>query len=124
MNKYRAIKVYRCESCEMTHFKQEKCSCGQEKLQKYDSQGEYNRSKELRLLERCGKIRDLQYQVPFTFLVDNAPQFKYVADFTYFENDYVVEDYKGYDTPVSKLKRKLIEAQYRFKILITGAQGR
>jgi hypothetical protein len=43
--------------------------------------------------------------------------FRYYADFEYYENDeYIVEDVKGVKTSVYKLKKKLIEAQYKIRI--------
>jgi hypothetical protein len=42
----------------------------------------------------------------------------YVADFKYLENGKeVVEDVKGFKTPVYKLKKKLVEAIYGIEII-------
>ena len=42
---------------------------------------------------------------------------KYVADFVYIENDEeVIEDSKGYRTPLYRWKKKHVEAQYKRKI--------
>ena len=85
------------------------------------SKKEAKRYCELKLLERAGKIKDLQLQYQFIL----QPPFKkngktiraitYVADFVYFDMERmknVVEDVKGYKTDVYQLKRKMFE--YRF----------
>lgn len=87
----------------------------------FDSKRESNRYIELKLLERCGKIQDLELQHQFEL----QPSFRkngktiraitYVADFTYFDLETmrnVVEDVKGYKTEVYKLKKKMFEFQY------------
>jgi len=101
-------------------------------LRKYDSVKEYNRSNELRLLERVHKIDALQEQVPFEIspaFVDNTGKKHlaviYRADFTYIENGQeIVEDVKAKDqktgkylcTEAFKLKWKIMQAQYPQKI--------
>lgn len=85
----------------------------------YDSQKEANRHAVLKLLERSGKIRDLQRQVKFELLPAQREKMgtgkvieracSYIADFTYYENGVlVVEDTKGYKTPEYKLKKKMM----------------
>lgn len=87
----------------------------------FDSKREGNRYVELKLLERAGKIKDLELQHQYEL----QPSFKkngktiraitYVADFTYFDLErmrIVVEDVKGFKTDVYMLKRKLFE--YKF----------
>lgn len=85
----------------------------------FDSTKEFNRYKELKLLERQKIIKDLQLQVPF-ILIDKSEygrSIRYIADFTYYENDkFVVEDVKGYRTDVYKLKKRLFEERYKTKI--------
>ncbi len=91
---------------------------------KFDSQGEANRYQQLLLLEKAGEITDLKRQ-PFFYFVHpvtkkhlvikskgypNGRKVKYVADFSYRTADgLVVEDYKGFDTDVSRLKRAMME---------------
>lgn len=88
---------------------------GNTKVNGFDSKGEYYRYLELHLLQKSGKISDLQCQVPFV-LVDKQPgerSAKIVMDFTYTENKKrVVEDFKGFRTEVYKLKRKMFKARY------------
>ena len=104
----------------------------------FDSKAEYHRWCELKLLERAGKITDLQRQVKYELLppiYDYIPRFSpktgkelkpqqklveagvnYIADFVYKEEngETVVEDVKGYRDPSSSgyakfvIKRKLM----------------
>lgn len=87
----------------------------------FDSSREYKRYCELRLLEKAGKIRDLQMQVKFELLPSQKVNGKvaeracnYIADFTYIESlgdgsgQLVVEDTKGFKTKDYIIKRKLM----------------
>lgn len=85
----------------------------------FDSKREGNRYKELRLLERIGKISNLEIQPRF-LLQDSFKKngktyrkIEYVADFKYIENGKtIVEDVKGMQTDVFKLKHKIFEKVY------------
>ena len=82
----------------------------------YDSKKEARRHAELLLLQRAGKISELDTQVRFELLpaqridgkvVERAVS--YVADFVYKQNGLrVVEDTKGYRTKDYILKRKMM----------------
>ena len=82
----------------------------------FDSQKEYRRFCELRLLERAGKVTDLQRQVKFELIPSQRIGGKvveracnYIADFVYTENGKkVVEDTKGFKTTDYIIKRKLM----------------
>lgn len=88
----------------------------------YDSKFEAERSWQLKMLVRGGKIRALERQKEFILLdgyVNNKGEkirpIKYVADFYYYdveEDVLVVEDTKGYATEVYKLKKKMFEKRY------------
>jgi hypothetical protein len=82
---------------------------------------EKNRYLELKLLFRAGEIFDLALQPEFEFVLDGKKMFSYFADFGYTEKDgtKVVEDSKGYRTPLYRLKKKLIEHQYKIRITET-----
>ena len=83
----------------------------------FDSQREARRYQDLLLLERAGRIHSLRLQVPFSLEVAGAQIGKYVADFVYIENDEeVIEDSKGYRTPLYRWKKKHVEAQFNVKI--------
>jgi hypothetical protein len=71
----------------------------------------------LRSREKAKEISDLMLQVKFPIVVNSVKIGFYRADFCYMEdNSPVVCDVKGMKTPVYRLKKKLIEALYPFKI--------
>ena len=94
----------------------------------FDSKKESQRYCELKMLEKAGKIQDLQLQVEFMLIpaqyrevngknkcVERAC--KYIADFVYTENGQrIVEDTKGFRTDVYKIKKKLM--LYKYDIMI------
>jgi hypothetical protein len=83
------------------------------------SKAEHRRAGELKLLERAGKISDLKEQVRFELVPkkDGDRAVTYVADFTYIENgNFVVEDCKGFKTPVYNLKKRLMLHVHGIKI--------
>lgn len=86
----------------------------------FPSKRELSRYKQLQILERAKQIKDLKRQVPFAFSINGCPIFKYYADFTYTlmeTNGVVVEDAKGVATPLYRLKKKIIEAEYGIRII-------
>ena len=85
----------------------------------FDSIAESKRYKELALLQRTGKIENLQLQTKFLLqesFKKNGKTYRkieYIADFMYEENGkIIVEDVKGKETEVFKLKHKLFEKRY------------
>lgn len=97
----------------------------------FDSKAEARRYQELKMLEKCGEITHLTRQMEFTLNVSKPlGQFEqigvYRADFCYYTKapkgrlvgDFVVEDVKGIDTPLSRWKRKHVEAQHGHKVQI------
>lgn len=91
----------------------------------FASKAEQRRYGELRLLERADEIRDVTLQPRFPLLTCNLAGMRvtvkigkrtaeYVADFAYYDKagKYHVEDVKGHDLPIGKLKRALVEAAY------------
>ena len=90
----------------------------------FASKGEMRRYLELRLLAKSGEIADLQLQVRFPLVVNSIKVATYVADFVYREpktGETVIEDFKGYSSPMFKLKVKLMRALYHCIILETHA---
>lgn len=99
---------------------------------RFDSKREAARWQELKHLEKAGRISRLTRQVPFTFEVDGRPvlirskgypngrRVSYVADFCYVDDAgaLVVEDSKGMDTPVSRLKRGMVEAFHGIRVVV------
>lgn len=92
--------------------------------EKFDSVKEYNRFRELQLLERAGEISNLRRQVPYLLIPAQYENKKcverecnYFADFEYYENGVkVVEDVKGIRTAEYKIKRKLMLLCYGIRI--------
>lgn len=92
----------------------------------FDSEKEYRRWRELKLMERAGEIHSLQRQVPYVLIPTQKDErgkvvereVRYVADFVYREkpNRLVVEDTKGMKTKEYIIKRKLM--LYRLGIRI------
>lgn len=85
----------------------------------FDSKKEANRYWELNLLERAGEITDLELQPKFlllkSFKKNNKTyrKIEYIADFQYRRNGKtIVEDVKGKETEVFKIKHKLFEYIY------------
>ena len=87
--------------------------------EEFDSKKEGNRYKELKLLLKAGKISNLELQPRFLLqdgFKKNGRTFRkieYIADFKYIENGKtIVEDVKGMQTDVFKLKHKIFEKVY------------
>lgn len=87
----------------------------------FDSQKEGKRYTELKLMERCGLIKDLElqkvYELQPTFKKNNKTYQKitYKADFSYYDierEQIIVEDVKGFKTEVYKIKKKMFEYKY------------
>ncbi len=86
----------------------------------FASQKEGKRYGELKLLERAGKIWHLVTQPAFPFFIGTNKLFTYYADFYYSDGDRtIIEDVKGFKTPVYRLKKKIIEAAYGIEITET-----
>jgi len=90
----------------------------------YASKSEYARSVELKELEDQGVIDGLEEQVPFEIQPDGCERIRYIADFTYYEKgEYIVEDVKGVQTDVFRLKAKLFKGRYpQYKFCISKAK--
>jgi hypothetical protein len=87
---------------------------------KFGSKKEAKRWVDLKLLLAAGRIRNLERQVTFRVEVCGKLICRYIADFVYEELRHewvkVVEDAKGYPTPVYILKRKLMAAVHDIEI--------
>ena len=105
----------------------------------FDSKKEARRYSELKLLEKAGKISNLQRQVKFVLIPAQYEAFErtgkngqplkqgkkcierecaYIADFVYRDADFkrVVEDTKGMRTKDYIIKRKLMLHKFHIKI--------
>lgn len=91
---------------------------------RFASRMEARRYTQLWLMQRAGEILDLELQPEFPVEINGIRVFKYVADFRYVDRatgETIVEDTKGYKTPVYRLKKICVEAGYGIKILETTA---
>lgn len=95
----------------------------------FDSKREAERYGELQLLSRAGKISALECQVQYQFetqalgklVYPSGRHVCYVVDFRYFDHELdrmVVEDVKGMDTALSKLKRALMSWVYDIDVKV------
>ena len=103
----------------------------------FASKREAKRYTELKILEKAGYITHLELQPEYPITINGIKICKYIADFRYFtvraesnEPSYnskgewqtptltgdtegqIVEDSKGFKTPIYRLKKKLVEACY------------
>ena len=91
----------------------------------FDSKWEAERYGQLIMLQRANQIRDLVTQVKFDIKINNEKICTYVADFTYYEKnkdgveEFIVEDAKGLETAVFRLKKKLMKAVNNIEIKIS-----
>ena len=91
----------------------------------FDSKGEAKRAFELKLMERGGLIKDLQFQVPF--VLSQKPRIKVTLDFKYFDlekHELVHEDYKGILTRDSRTRYAWLEQSQGIHVKITGREDR
>jgi hypothetical protein len=82
---------------------------------RFDSLAESRRYSELRLMERAGAITDLRVHPRYELLPKTASEraVHYIADFCYVEGGHeVVEDVKGVETPVFRLKASMFRRRY------------
>ncbi len=98
-------------------------SCESTNIYYFASQAEFRRYRDLKLLARAGRISDLQVQPSYPIEINGKKVTTYRADFIYTDSDgkAVVEDVKGVETDVFKLKKKLVEAFYGFTIQLIKA---
>jgi len=86
----------------------------------FDSKGEYRRWLKLKEQWQTGQIANLRRQVEIPLKVNGILITVYRADFAYEEDDErVVEDFKGFETPEFKLKRKLVWACHGIRLFMT-----
>lgn len=85
----------------------------------FHSAKEARRYQELKLLQQAGKIDFINLQPEYLLMVKGVKLGVYRADFVYLDletNHAVVEDVKGFKTPLYRWKKKHVEAQYQIKI--------
>lgn len=102
------------------------------KTKGFDSAKEWRRNQELEALQRAGEISELNRQVPFVLMPSytisdettkqgfrTVREIRYIADFTYRLKDgtRIIEDVKGMQTEVFKIKRKLLERKIALGVI-------
>lgn len=105
---------------------------GNRKTKGFDSAKEWRRNQELETLQRAGEISELNRQVPFVLMPSytiadettrqgfrTVREIRYIADFTYRLKDgtRIIEDVKGMQTDVFKIKRKLLERKIALGVI-------
>ena len=102
------------------------------KTKGFDSAKEWRRNQELEIMQRAGEISELNRQVPFVLMPSytiadettkqgfrTVREIRYIADFTYRLKDgtRIIEDVKGMQTDVFKIKRKLLERKIALGVI-------
>ena len=88
----------------------------------FDSKKEADRYQQLKLFVKSGAIDNLHLQYKYDFVIGGVNLGYYKADFVYWdteEQSQIVEDCKGFKTPIYKLKKKLMKAIHRIDIYET-----
>ena len=89
----------------------------------FASKAEAARYGELKLLAAHGSVRNLELQPAYAIIVNGVRVGKYLADFRYEIRDgggwrQVVEDVKGVETALYRLKAKLVRAIHGVEIVL------
>ncbi|WP_291348585.1 MULTISPECIES: DUF1064 domain-containing protein [unclassified Acinetobacter] len=90
-----------------------------------DSQHEYRRLNDLKVLQRAGEIKDLQTQVRYNLIPAQkicgvkVRGTDYIADFVYWTKDdqFICEDAKGHKTADYIIKRKLMKLIHNIDVV-------
>ena len=89
---------------------------------RFASKSEAKRYGQLKLLQMAGEIRWFTCQVPFQL----GAGVRYVSDFliVYTDGRVEVEDVKGVETAMFKVKRRLFEAAYQPLVVVKNGRGK
>lgn len=117
MNKYGAKKTWYLDGQFIPHKSSDKAFL---KMMKgkgallFDSKAESRWYPNLLLLEKAGDIHDIDLQPKYKFILDGVyTGITYKGDYRFYEQGQeVCMDVKGMETPVFKLKKKLMKAFY------------
>ena len=105
---------------------------GNKKTKGFDSAKEWRRNQELENMQRAGEISELNRQVPFILMPSytisdettkqgfrTIREIRYIADFTYRlkNGKRIIEDVKGMQPDVFKIKRKLLERKIALGVI-------
>jgi hypothetical protein len=85
---------------------------------RFASKKEARRYSELKMLEKAGIIKSLRLQPRFDLTTPGGNKVgEYVGDFAYRQDgEAVIEDVKGFRTPLYRWKKKHFEVQYGIQI--------
>lgn len=87
----------------------------------YDSNAEALFGEQLRIRERAGEVAEIERQRKYELAVHGVRIGEYRADFVFWDFvkcRYRIIDVKGFDTPLSRWKRKHVKAQYGVEVEI------
>lgn len=87
----------------------------------FDSKKEAQYYSDLKWREKARQVEDIQLQPVFPVTINGVKVFTYKADFSFTQLTTppreIVVDVKGMRTPIYRLKKKCVEAQYGIKIV-------
>lgn len=92
---------------------------------KFDSKWEAERYGQLWKMQENKEIHSLDRQVRFNIVINGEKICAYIADYTYYkpnkegEDEFIVEDAKGVETDVFRLKKKLMLAVNKIDVKIS-----
>lgn len=87
----------------------------------FHSRKESHRYLQLKMLLKQGYIKDLECQPCYEIVVNHIKVCKVILDFRYVStatNKEIIEDVKGMDTALSRIKRKLLKALYNIEVIL------
>lgn len=88
----------------------------------FDSKREAAYYSELKIREKAGEVSGIDLQRAFPIIIGGEKVGKYISDFAFIdhlqEDRLRVIDVKGFDTPLSRFKRKCVSAFYQIKVEI------
>jgi len=85
----------------------------------FDSKAEHLRYCELKVLQKAGEISELEVHPKYSIELNGHHICTVILDFRYRDSHgTVIEDVKGKDLALSRLKRKLVEAQHGIEVVL------
>lgn len=88
---------------------------------RFASKAEARRYETLKMELAHGLIKNLELQPKYPIVINGLKVCTYIADFKYqmLNGRMIVEDVKGMQTPIFKIKSRLLQAVYGIEIYIT-----
>lgn len=118
-HKFGAESAWRCLNCGRAFIEKIPC-CDEPKPKRFPSKREARRYDKLRQMEDQGDIHSLRLQPKYPIEIGSEFVCNVILDFHYYDSKWreVVEDSKGHDNPLSRLKRKLVKACYGIDVVL------